>query len=95
MKAAIPTEKQFDLLKVLVGHIVLTPGFREWQAIVNHGWVEAAWGYKLEVKQSGRRKSWPPLRLSADGYRAIAAAIDRYGWPEKKPPKAQAGTADA
>jgi hypothetical protein len=81
-----PTEKQFEKLRTLVGMIiVVTPGYREWQPLVNHGWVEAAWDHKLDVKQQGRRKSWPPLRLTADGYRALADGIDRYGWPSPKP----------
>lgn len=82
-----PTPKQFRQLKTLSGHIVLTPGFREWQPLINHGWVEAAWGYELKVKQDGRYKSWPPLRMSADGFRALAAAIDKYGWPTEVPEK--------
>jgi len=77
---AVPTEKQFEKLKMLIGHIVLTPGFREWQPFVKRGWVGAAWGHKLEPIVKGRYKSWPPLRLTADGYRALADAIDRYGW---------------
>lgn len=80
-----PTEKQFEKLRTLAGVIVLTPGYREWLPLVNRGWVEAAWDHQLEVKQSGRRKSWPPLRLTADGYRALADGIDRYGWPSPKP----------
>jgi hypothetical protein len=81
-KATVPTKKQFDLLRVIVGGIALTPGYREWQAAVNRGWVEAAWGHELEPKRNGRYKSWPPLRLTPDGYRAVAAGIEKHGWPD-------------
>lgn len=77
-----PTPKQFQKLKTLCGHIVLTPNYRDWQPLVNHGWVEAAWGDEMEVRQSGRIRFWPPLRMSPDGYRALADAIEEYGWPE-------------
>jgi len=89
-----PTEKQFKRLRVLIGHIVLTPGYREWLPFVNRGWVEAAWDYKLEPIQKGRSKSWPPLRLTADGYRALADGIDKYGWPKETPIAASEGEVD-
>lgn len=85
MTPRIPTKKQYDQLRRLLGLIVLTPGFREWQAIVNRGWVEAAWEHELKPKQSGRYKSWPPLRLSPAGYRALADAIEAYGFPDPDP----------
>lgn len=80
-----PTKKQFDLLRRILGLIVLTPGYREWQSAVKNGWVEPAWGHPLEPKVNGRYKSWPPLRLTPDGYRAIAAGIEAYGVEDPDP----------
>ncbi len=85
MSPKTPTKKQFDLLRRILGVIVLTPGYREWQAAVNHGWVEAAWNYPLGPKVNGRHKSWPPLRLTPDGLRAIAAGIEAYGVEDPDP----------
>ena len=85
--ARVPTERQFRKLAALGGNsIAVAPSFKEWEAAVNRGWVEAAWGYKLEPKRdsAGRRTYWPPLRISAAGLRALADAVDRYGWPEKE-----------
>ena len=88
MTRKVPTQKQFDQLRCLVGVIVVAAGFKEWQAIVARGWVTAAWGRSLDdVKTVGRSKFWPPLKLSPDGYRALADGIEAYGWPDPEPKK--------
>lgn len=81
----VPTKKQYELLRILGnGCIALAPGYREWQALVNRGWVRPAWTDDLGVTTRGRLKFWPPLRITVDGLHALAAAVDRYGWPEDK-----------
>lgn len=76
MKA--PTTKQADLLRILgSGSIVLTPKRSAWAPLLRRGWV-------ARIGDDGSPKGgWlPPLRITADGYRALAAAVDRDGWPE-------------
>lgn len=81
-----PTEKQFRKLLVLRSAIALAPGFREWQPFVKHGWVEGAWGHSTdEISTTGRRKRYPPLKLTPDGYRAVATGLELYGEPDPKP----------
>ncbi len=72
-----PTEKQYRCLLVLgSAGVVLTPGRRDWEPLLRHGWVEPA----SEREEDAR---WlAPLRITADGYRALAAGRERYGAPE-------------
>lgn len=78
-----PTLKQAARLGVLgSGAIVLAPGRRDWGPLLRRGWVEM-------VSEDDKDKRFlPPLRITADGLRALAAAFDTYPddlRPEIKP----------
>ena len=68
----IPTRKQYATLRVLgSGHAGLSMRKRQTEALLKHGWVTASWD--------------PPyyqwVVLTPDGLRALADAVERYGWP--------------
>lgn len=77
-----PTVKQGARLLVLgSGNIVLTPRRVDWAPLLRHGWVEHADGF-------GRAPSGgflPPLRITPNGLRALAAAVERDGLPPLTP----------
>lgn len=73
-----PTTRQADRLRVLGrGDIVLFPKRSDWVSLLRHGWVARLDG-DTDTPKGG---FLPPLRITADGYRALAAAVDRDGWP--------------
>lgn len=80
---AKPTLKQAGRLGVLgSGAIVLAPGRRDWGPLVRRGWVEAI------SEDDGEKRFLPPLRITAEGLRALAEAFDAYPEdlrPEIKP----------
>jgi hypothetical protein len=79
----VPTEKQFEQLGILgSGAMALAPGRRDWKPLLRRGWVQP------EAEDDGNGYL-PPLRITADGLRALADAVDRYGWPDirEKPKK--------
>lgn len=71
----VPTEKQYDTLRVLGSGAMLISGIggdrRLWKALLRHGWVAP--------EKPGEENG---LRITAEGYRALAAAADRYGLPD-------------
>lgn len=75
----MPTDKQHAKLCALgVNYIVLAPRRGEWGPLLRRGWVEP-------IREDNPDKRYlPPLRLTPDGMRAIAAYIDKYGQPDWK-----------
>lgn len=68
----VPTEKQYrKLLALGSGAAGLSWTTGEVRPLLGHGWVTA--------KQDGRYWHW--VRITSDGLRALAAAVDRYGLP--------------
>lgn len=88
-----PTPKQAALLAGLpVGVAVLTPRRNDWRPLRNHGWVEplseqeaADNGYAYD----GTNAYLTPLRITADGLRALADALDKHGQPPRAKPQTQ------
>lgn len=79
-----PTVKQADRLWALGnGSIVLTPRRADWAPLLRNGWVERA-----DQHITPRGGLLPPLRITADGLRVLAAAVERDGLPDLNP-KAQ------
>lgn len=71
-----PTEKQFRQLLVLAdGAMALAPGRRDWSPLLRRGWV-------APVKDDDGGRFLPPLRITAEGLRALAAGVERFGLPE-------------
>lgn len=74
-----------------VGMAVLNPRRGDWRPMLNHGWVEPAfarpddhgWHY------DGTNSYLPPMRITAEGLRALADAIDKHGQPEQVDPRTQ------
>lgn len=69
----VPTERWFHRLRILGrGSTVLSPRKREWRP---------------DPTFAGRNHEpfLPPLRITAEGYRALAAATERYGLPSTDP----------
>ena len=67
-----PTKRQFEILMCLgSGSALLTGRKREIDPMVRHGWVTADAGY-----------AW--VRITADGLRALARAVEKFGLPEMK-----------
>lgn len=68
-----PTDKQFAILIALgSGGAGMSRTRRDTDPLLRWGWVTARW--------AGTYYQW--VRLTADGYRAIAAYVDRHGLPE-------------
>ncbi len=90
----VPTAKQAALLAGLpVGVAVMNPRRHDWRPLLNHGWVEPLseseqvnHGYSYD----GTNFYLAPMRITADGLRALADAIDRDGQPEIAKPQTQA-----
>lgn len=90
-----PTPKQMALLaEIPVGTAVINPRRNQWRRLLNHGWVEAVWPKAWQntgLAYGGAGDSFlPSLRITADGLRALAAAIDKHGQPEPAEPQSQA-----
>lgn len=89
-----PTRKQMALLAALpVGTAVLTPRRNDWRPLLNHGWVEPLSeqeaidnGYAYD----GTNAYLAPLRITAEGLRALADALDKHGQPGPAPARTQA-----
>jgi len=64
-----------------MGAIVLAPGKRDWGPLLRRGWVTEAW----PDRQHDGSRYLPPLRITPDGLRAVAAAMEVFGAPEVKP----------
>jgi len=74
-------------MRALGGGAVLVIGRRrEVGPLLRRGWVTA------EIRPEsggGKRDPFPYgfVRLTPDGLRALALAVERFGWPEIVPPK--------
>lgn len=70
MPERVPTKKQFDLMLMLGSGAALVVGQKGRIApLIRHGWVTSRDNY-----------CW--VRITADGLRALAAGVERYGLPE-------------
>lgn len=68
----VPTSRQYDLLRVLGGGAaIVTASRRDTEPLLRRGWVDA------ERRDSG----YAFVRITPDGLRALAAAVERYGLP--------------
>lgn len=71
-KGRIPTERQYRILLCLGSGSALITGTKgSVGPLVRHGWVTADHGY-----------AW--ARITADGLRALARAVEKFGLPEMK-----------
>jgi hypothetical protein len=89
----VPTPKQMSKLAALpVGTAVVNPRRHDWRPLYNHGWVEAAfegdWA-DHSFAYDGLEQYLPALRITADGLRALADALDKHGQPEMVEPQTQ------
>lgn len=90
----VPTPKQMACLAALpLGTAVINPRRCDWRPLLNHGWVEplsereaANHGYAYD----GTNSNLTPLRITPDGLRALADAIEKHGQPEHIQPHTQA-----
>ena len=71
-------EQQARLLRVLAGGaIILTPQRRACMPLVRRGWAEPTKGEWIsDTREPGESAYLPPLRITADGLRALADATD-------------------
>lgn len=89
----VPTPKQMARLAALpVGTAVINPRRHDWRPLLNHGWVEAAFrdawaNHSLAYEPGGQYL--PALRITSDGLRALADAVDKHGQPEMVEPQTQ------
>jgi len=89
----IPTRNQMAKLAHLpVGTAVINPRRHDWRPLLNHGWVEAAFStdwenHSLAYEPGGQYL--PALRITADGLRALADAVDQHGQPPMDEPRTQ------
>lgn len=71
-----PTEKQYARMLMLASGAMLVSGAdRGLRALVSRGWLAPEWPDKPD---NG-------LRITPDGLRALARAVERYGLPELGP----------
>jgi ribosomal protein L40E len=74
-----PTEKQYSSLRILGGGARgLSWGVRDTEQLLRRGWVTA------ERDEGSRYYQW--VTITPEGLRALAVAVERYGWPEIKNP---------
>lgn len=72
----VPTEKQYEFLLVLGGGAAgLSIGKRKAEQFLRRGWVTAKWDPPVY--------QW--VRITADGLRALARGVEKYGLPSLKP----------
>ena len=72
----VPTENQYRTLRGLAsGAAGLSWGKRHTEVFLRRGWVTAKWDPPFY--------QW--VRITGDGVRALADAVDRYGLPEIGP----------
>lgn len=77
--SATPTEKQYGLLKVLGGGAALVVGTRrQVEPLHRRGWVAG------EAPTASKRY-WTFVRITPDGLRALARAVEKYGLPDLGP----------
>lgn len=91
----VPTPKQMGLLaEISVGTGVMNPRRHDFRPLLNHGWVEPIWDGNAPDNHGwnfdGTNPYLPPLRITADGLRALADALDKHGQPESVQPQTRA-----
>ena len=75
-----PTERQYHLLRMLAsGSACVVGRKRDWRPLGNHGWV--SW-------RSEEPHGFVWVRITPDGLRALALAVEQYGLPELAPRRA-------
>lgn len=75
MTERVPTEKQYGTLLALAsGTAGLSFKKRQTEPMLRRGWVTADW----------RPPYYQWVRITPDGLRALAAAVERYGLPDIK-----------
>lgn len=73
MAERVPTERQYRLLRALGNGCALVVGTRrEVGPLHRRGWVTA--------EDRGDHYAW--VRITADGLRALASAVEKYGLPD-------------
>ena len=76
----IPTEKQYAYLRALGGGSAIIVGQkRETEMYLRRGWVTA------EVYDEDKSYPYAWIRITPDGLRALAAAVEKYGLPKIGP----------
>ena len=69
-----PTRKQYHRLLILADGSACVAGLkRQWAALGRHGWV--SWR-----DETDGHLAW--VRITPDGLRALALAVEKYGLPE-------------
>jgi hypothetical protein len=72
----VPTERQYErLLNLGSGAAGLSCNKRDTEPLLRHGWVTAEW----------RPPFYQWVRITPDGLRALAEAVERYGLPDLGP----------
>lgn len=75
-----PTERQYHLLRMLAsGSACVVGRKRDWRPLGNHGWV--SWR-----DETDGHLAW--VRITPDGLRALALAVEKHGLPELAPRRA-------
>jgi hypothetical protein len=75
-----------------VGTAVVNPRRHDWRPLLNHGWVEAAFGrawVNHGLAYEPGSQYLPALRITPDGLRALADAVEKHGQPEMVAPQTQ------
>jgi hypothetical protein len=76
----VPTKRQYRYLRA-VGNPALTvvvPRLGDWKSHLRWGWVEdAGWAPPPNPDPA----FLPPLRVTPSGLRALALAVEKYGYP--------------
>ena len=79
MAPSVPTEKQYEyLIRLASGSALVVGKRRETEMYLRRGWVTAE-----EPREGRSYYTW--IRISADGLRAIALAVEKYGLPDLGP----------
>lgn len=75
-RPSCPTEKQYGMLRTLgSGSAGLSWKRRDTDQLLRRGWVTADW----------RPPYYQWVRITPDGLRALARAVERYGLPDLSP----------
>ncbi len=79
---SVPGQKQYGILRCLGNGCAMVIGYkREIDPLLRRGWVTA------EPKQDAKRSYYAWIRITPDGLRALALAVEKYGLPDLHPPK--------
>ena len=76
----IPTEKQYRYLRTLGGGSAIIIGQkRETEMYLRRGWVTA------EYREDAKQYPYAWIRITPEGLRALALAVEEYGLPDLGP----------